>query len=458
MLRVENIYSKKKVRREIFNLAWPSIIEQMLIMMVGMVSTIFVGRISKEAMAGVGIINMLIFVFQTVFAGLATGTTVIIARVTGEKDNEKAKAVLIQSLIMSVVVGATVTVIGYIFAEPILKVFFGSAEPEVFEVAHLYYKIILIGLPFLVIDMVIASGVRGAGDTKTPMYVTGIVNVINLVVSSILIFGIVLNGKVFIPALGVAGIAIAANMARISGALIRLYTVYFKEGRINLTFRDKYNIDSEMMKRIMRVGAPAFLEQLVMQGGFLVMQVIIVSMGTVSIAAYQVGVNVNSLGFMPIFGFAIAATTMVGQSLGSKKYEDAEIYAKEANRIAVLIISIIGVAMFIFAKPLAIMFTKDIQVVDLSVSIIRIFAVTEPLIGILSVCAGVLRAAGDIMYVMISSVIGLWSLRVLVSLILNRFFGLGIYGVMAGVCLDFGVRAAMYSYRMKLGKWKTLKV
>lgn len=455
---MDYIYSKKKVRREIFNLAWPSILEQMLIMMVGMVSTIFVGRISKEAMAAVGMINMLIFVFQTVFAGLATGTTVIIARVTGEKDNEKAKSVLIQSLIMSVVVGAAVTVIGYIFAEPILKIFFGSAEPEVFEIAHLFYSIVLIGLPFLVIDMVISAGVRGAGDTKTPMYVTGIVNVINLVVSSILIFGIVINGKAYVPALGVSGIAIAVNTARISGALIRLYAIYFKEGRLNLTFKDKYKIDPEMMKRIVRVGAPAFLEQLVMQGGFLVMQVIIVSMGTVSMAAYQVGVNANSLAFMPIFGFAIAATTMVGQSLGSKNYEGAEIYAKESNRIAVIIISLIGVAMFIFAKPLAIMYTNDIQVVELSVPIIRIFAVTEPLIGILSVCAGVLRAAGDIMYVMISSVIGLWSLRVLVSLTLHRFFGLGIFGVMAGVCLDFGVRAAMYSYRMKRGKWKTLKV
>jgi putative MATE family efflux protein len=458
MLGMKNIYSKKKVRREIFNLAWPSIIEQTLIMMVGMVSTIFVGRISKEAMAAVGIINMLIFVFQTVFAGLATGTTVIIARVTGEKDSEKAKEVLVQSLIMSVLVGAAVTVIGYVFAEPILKTFFGSAEQEVFEIAHLFYSIVLIGLPFLVIDMVIAAGVRGAGDTKTPMYVTGIVNVINLVVSSILIFGIALNGKVYIPALGVSGVAIAVNAARISGALIRLYAIYFKAGRLNLTFKEKYNIDIELMKRIMKVGAPAFLEQLVMQGGFLAMQIIIVSMGTISIAAYQVGVNVNSLAFMPIFGFAIAATTMVGQSLGRKDYEDAEIYAKETNRIAVFIISLIGILMFIFAKPLAIMYTRDVQVVDLSISIIRIFAVTEPLIGILSVCAGVLRAAGDIIYIMISSVVGLWALRVVVSLILHRFFGLGIYGVMAGVCLDFGVRAAMYSYRMKLGKWKTLKV
>jgi putative MATE family efflux protein len=455
---MDYIYSKKKVRREIFNLAWPSIIEQMLVMMVGMVSTIFVGRISKEAMAAVGMINMLIFFFQTVFAGLATGTTVIIARVTGEKDNDKAKSALIQSLIMSVLAGAAVTLIGYVFAEPILKIFFGSAEPEVFEIAHLFYSIVLIGLPFLVVDMVIAAGVRGAGDTKTPMYVTGIVNIINLVVSSVLIFGVVLNGKVFIPALGVAGIAVAVNAARISGALIRLYAIYFREGRLNLTIKDRYTVDPEMMRRIIRVGAPAFLEQLVMQGGFLITQVIIVSMGTVSIAAYQVGVNVNSLAFMPIFGFAIAATTMVGQSLGRKHYEDAEIYAKESNKIAIIIISLLGALMFIFARPLAILYTNDVQVVELSVSVIRIFAVTEPLIGILSVCAGVLRAAGDLIFVMISSIIGLWSLRVLVSLVLHRFFGLGIYGVMTGICLDFGVRAVMYSYRMKIGKWKTLKV
>lgn len=457
-LKMNKIDSKTKVRKEIIHLAWPSIAEQMLIMMVGMVSTIFVGRIGKEAMAAVGIINMLIFFFQTVFAGLSTGSTVVIARIIGEGQNDKAKIALIQSLVMSLCAGIIVTSIGYVFSSPILKLFFGAAEPKVFEIAHLYFKVVLLGLPFLVLDMVIAASVRGSGDTRTPMYVTGIVNIINLILSCILIFGVTLDGNAIVPALGVKGSAISVTIARISGGLIRVSVLYLKKGKLKLSLKDKYEINTKMMIRIIRVGLPAFLEQLVMQGGFLIMQVIIVTMGTVSIAAYLVGVNVNSLAFMPIFGFAIAATTMVGQSLGRKDYKDAEMYAYETSKMAIIAISCIGVLMFVFARQLALLYTNDLQVVALSTTVIRIFAVIEPFLGIMNVSAGVLRAAGDVVYIMVTAIIGLWSFRVLITFILNRFFGLGIYGVMVGIFFDFSVRAAMYGLRMKAGKWKSLKV
>jgi putative MATE family efflux protein len=426
--------------------------------MVGMVSTIFVGRIGKESIAAVGMVNMLMFFFQTVFSGLATGSTVVIARIIGEGKREQAKIALVQSLFMSIIAGVGITAFGYAVASPMIKLFFYAAEPEVFDIALKFYRLVLVGLPFMVLDMVIAGSLRGAGDTKTPMYVTVIVNIINLILSSILIFGVQANGSYIIPAYGVAGTAIAVNVARISGGLIRVFVLFWKKGKINLSRKDKYTLDKAMMKRIINVGLPAFFEQVIMQGGFLIMQVIVVAMGTVAAAVYQVGVNVNSLAFMPIFGFAIAATTMVGQNLGRKDYERAEIYAYETNKISVIIITAIGVLMFIFAKPLAMLYSNDAEVIKESIYVIRIFAVLEPFLGVMNVCAAVLRGAGDIKYIMVTAIVGLWLFRIAIAFTLEHFFKIGIYAVMIGVCFDFGVRSIMYGFRTRAGKWKYLKV
>lgn len=451
-------YTRLGVHKDILRLAWPAIAEQVLIMMVGMVSTIFVGRIGTSSLAAVGLINMLVFFLQSVFAGLATGSTVVIARVTGEGEDDKAKLALTQSLIMGVIAGLALAVLGYLFASPLLRLFFGAAEPVVIEIGLLYYRIVLLGLPFLVIDMVIAGALRGAGDTKTPMYVTAVVNIINLVLSSTLIFGVKIGGSVIIPPLGVTGAGISVTVARISGGVIRLCVLYLRKGNLSMSLKDKYRVDMDMMARIIKVGIPAFMEQLVMQGGFLVMQIIIISIGTVQAASFQVGVNVNSLAFMPIFGFAVSATTMVGQNLGCCDYDNAETYAHETNKIAIAIISCIGVLTFIFARPLAGLYSNDAEVINMGAAIIRIFAFTEPLLGIMNVCSGVLRAAGDVMYVMITALVGLWLFRVAIAYILGKTLGFGIYGVMAGVCADFAVRASMYGFRVKAGKWKYLKV
>ncbi len=451
-------YDKQQMRKEILHLAWPAIAEQILIMMVGIVSTIFVGRIGTDSLAAVGFINVLIMFFQTIFAGLATGCTIVIARLTGEGDNINAKTALAQSLYMGLIVGISVTILGYATAYPLLGWFFGSLDKSVLDIGMLYYLIVLAGLPFLVLDMIIAGAVRGAGDTRTPMFITGAVNVINLILSSLLIFGVSYGGNEIIPAFGVKGAAYSVTIARICGALVRLYVLFFVEGKINLSLKDNLKFQIDMILRIVNVGIPSFMEQAVMQGGFLLMQFFIVEMGTASSAAWQVGTNVNSLAWMPIFGFAVATTTMVGQSLGRQDYERADIYNREARKIAVIVISVMGILTYLLAKPMASLYSNDLEVITLSMVVIRVFTFTEPFIAVMNVSSATLRAAGDLIYVMVSSIIGLWIFRVMLSYLFQRFFGWGLHGVMIGVSLDFIVRSTMYFLRVRTGKWKYLKV
>jgi Na+-driven multidrug efflux pump len=175
-------------------------------------------------------------------------------------------------------------------------------------------------------------------------------------------------------------------------------------------------------------------------------------------ASYQIGININALAFFPIFGFAIANTTLVGQSLGEKNYEKAEHYAYESLKITMIIGFIIGIVMIIFARQFAFLYSADPLVINESVGIVRTFGLIEIMLAILNLCSSTLKAAGDIKYVMVTSFVGLWSFRVLLSFMLNKLLGLGMTAVMIGICCDFSIRSVMYLYRMNNGKWKYLRV
>jgi putative MATE family efflux protein len=446
----------KEADKKIIQLAWPSIMEQILEMMVGMVSTIFMGRIGTDAVAAVGMVNMLNGFLQTVFFGLSMGTTVIVARVIGEGNKEEAKRTLIQSIYMAGVVGILLAVSGKLFAVPLLKLFFGGANIKVFNMALSYFGIILLNLPFFVMDITVSGAMRGAGDTKTPMVITGIVNVLNVILNAVLIFGV---QALHIPAMGVVGSAIAVTISRIVSVTARIIVLYARKGlKLNLSFKDDYSIKPKLMKRIINIGIPGFIEQAVMQGGFLILEVVIVTMGTTALAAYQVGINVNSLAFFPVFGFSIANTTLVGQSLGERKLKKAELYSYESLKITMIMAFVIGILMIIFAKQLASIFSNDPSVIKESVGIIYTFGVIEPMLAILNICSATLKAAGDIMFVMTTSIVGLWSCRVLLSFGLNHVFAMGMKAVMIGIFFDFSSRSIMYLVRMNKGEWKYLKV
>lgn len=455
-MKIHKLKLDRKADREIINLAWPSITEQILEMFVGMVSTMFMGRIGTSAVAAVGMVNMLMGFLQTVFSGLSIGTTVIIARVTGEGDRTEAKRTLVQSGYMALVAGILLMVFGKIFSASILKLFLGGAEIMVFNLGFSYFSIVLFNLPFFVLDIIISGAMRGAGDTKTPMMITGGVNILNIILNTALIFGVPF---LHIPAMGVAGSAFAVTISRIIGVTVRVLVLFNRKGlKLNLSLKDDFRFKPQLMRRIINIGIPGFIEQFVMQGGFLIMQVIIVTMGTVAMASYQIGININALAFFPIFGFAIANTTLVGQSLGERRYDKAHLYAYESLKITMLFGFVLGVLMFIFAPQMAKLYSNDPLVIKEAVGIVRILAALEPLMAVLNVCSATLKAAGDIKYVMITSLVGLWCLRVLPCFVLDRWLGLGLTAVMIGIFLDFCSRSLMYLLRMNKGKWKYLKV
>ncbi len=427
-------------------LSWPAVLEQVVLMFGGLFVTAILGHVGSAELAAAGFVNMIIAFLQTSFAGLATGTTVIVARLFGAGQERTARSALFQSLLLALALSAAVTGLALAFSGPIAGAFFSANSADAAALAPAYLRIVLLSLPFLVLDLTIAAAMRGAGDTLSPMLVSGVGMVLNVVLCVTLV-----------PALGIVGAGIALSASRTATALLRVVLMFALRARMYLG-GERYRIDAPLMGRILRQGLPAFLEQAVMQGGFLAMSGLLVGLGTAEYASWQVGVNMNSMAFMPIFGLAIATTTYVGQALGDGRLDDAGDGARESVRLAIVVISLLGILAAVFAEPIARIFTDDPAVLRSGVQLIRFFAVLEPLLGIMNISASTLRAGGDIWYVMATAVIGLWVFRVCLSFVLIRFGGFGLYGVMVGTACDFVARATLYGLRVRKGRWKHRKV
>jgi len=438
---------RKDILLDLLRLAWPAILEQILVMMGGIVVTIFLGRYGTDELAAAGLVNMIFAVLQTAFAGLATGATVVIARIRGEGDDRRARSALFQALLMALGLSVIVTAASLASATPLVNLFFGRENAAAAALADTYFRIMLASLPFFVVDLTISASMRGAGDTFTPMAVTGFGNVLNIVLCALLI-----------GPLGITGAGIALASTRVATALVRIVLMFRFRRVLFLIRSERYRYEPALMGRILRQGLPAFIEQAVMQSGFLMMSAILATLGTAALASWQVGVNMNSLAFMPIFGLAVATTTYVGQALGAGRIDDAAAGVRGSLWMGIPIMTLLGGLAALFAEPLARLYSSDPTVIAAGIGLIRIFALLEPLLGVINLCSGTLRAAGDIKYVTATSFIGLWLFRVGISTVLVRLLGFGIYGVMVGTGIDFFVRATLYALRVRRGRWKHMKV
>lgn len=448
--------SNDALKSNILKLAIPATLEQILIMVVGVVSTIFMGRIGKEALSAVGLINILTNFILALFTALSTGSTVLVARLIGEKNLKGAREAVKQSLAIAIVSSTFVTILCYISADRIINLLFSQADREVIRLALIYFRITLYSFPLLLINTIVSGVLRGAGDTKTPMKVAYVVNIINVILSPVLIFG-VHTYLLTIRPLGLVGAGIAVSIARAIGGITILIAL-LRNKIIPTEFIKGFSFNFAIIKRMLRVGIPAALEQFIMQGGFLLLQMIISGMGTVAIAVYQIGMSINSISFMPVWGFSMAATTLVGQSLGALKPDLAEEYVKRILKMSLILICILGSMNFSLSRQLVSIYSSDPEIIRIGNFAIKILSLSLPFLCLVSVISSSLRGAGDIIYVTITTFIGIWGFRITLAMLFNRLFNLNIYGVWIAVCIDFAIRGLLYLARFRRGRWKNAVV
>ena len=294
---------------------------------------------------------------------------------------------------------------------------------------------------------------RGAGDTRTPMYITAFINVINAVAAWWMIYGF---GP--IPAMGVAGSAWAAGVARLIGCLLAGLGLRAARPTDEPARAGGWRFDLGLVKRMLNIGLPTAAEQFMLSFGMTLYGMIVIRLGTNVYATQRASMMIVQMAFLPGFGFAMAATTLVGQAMGAGKIRQAEEGTWIATRWCMLLMGAIGVTFGLFGEPLMHLFSSDPEVTRLGGAVLFIAAWNQPFMALAQVLAGGLRGAGDTRYPMIVTMLSVWAVRLPVGWLLGIALGWGLQGIYLGYVLDTVVRAVLVWWRWRHARWKAMRV
>lgn len=445
-------------RKIVFLLAWPAIVEQLLQTCVSYVDAAMVGSIGVNATAAVAVSTTLFWLFIGIINGFGVGYSVIVGKSLGEGDLDKCCEVIRQAVITMIVIGIVITIITETILAPNLANWMG-AEKNIHQSVENYIRIIGAVMVFEVFIIVAGAIIRCSGDTKTPMIYNFFNNIANIIFNFIFIyptreieiFGTQL--KIWGAGMGVEGAAMGTALAAvISGSL--MFLTLFKGGlNIKISFKDKFIFDRSINREMINLAIPVALERTIHQSGQMVVTGLATGLGNVAVAAHQLANTAESICFMPTFGFSVASTTMISQSVGAKDTELAKTYAKLSIKYGVIIMMFSATLMFIFAPQLMSLFIKDVEVIALGALVLRIQAFGEIGLAISNISSGIFKGTGDTKWPFYIAVIGMWIIRIIPAIILIYAFDFGLAGIWIPMALDWTVRAGISLYRFKDNRW-----
>jgi len=430
----------------IWELAWPAILSNLLYAVIGIVSIKIVGTLGASAIASVTTGHRIFFALQAVLMAVSAGTTALVARSWGAQDYFEAARVTSASMWIGNVVALILTVPCFFFSEYIAGIF-GLGEETTREAAIFIRYLSVFNIAFSV-NMVLSAALRAAGDTKTPLWIGVLTNIVNVVLVYTLVYG-----KFGFPAMGVPGAAIANGLSFLFGALILLGMWY--GGKMRVGVGGKGSLTEKRIRQLIDIGYPAGVEQFVFQIGFFAFLWLVAFYGTAAFAAYGIGVQILSVSFVVGFGFSIAGATLVGQHLGANDPSGAERQGWRATWLAIASMVIFSASIIIFAEPVARFLIDDDDVVELTVIFIYIMSVAQPLMAIEFTIGGCLRGAGDTRFPLITTMIGLIGGRVGLAAIFT-VIGLGVVWIYGALIGDYLIKACLLVRRFRSGRWKLI--
>lgn len=442
-----NDISQEEMRNNIFAMVWPATIENVLQMAVGMVSSAMLGRVGAVAIGAVGLgrrITMLVWGF---FAAIGTGTTVMVARSVGAKDRAKAGRYAEQAFFLALSMVLVVSVFAFMYSRELLVLLYNTSG-ELLDVGTDYLRIAIWGVPFMAIMQITGAIMRGAGNTKVPMQVATVINLVNVVLSYTLIFG-----HFGFQPMGVTGAAWASNIAQAVGAMLALFIMLYRQDNLVFKLRGVRIVGADV-RALLGIGLPTAAENILMQLGQIMLTGLVVSFGSIPLAAHQQGLTAESLSYMPAVGFSVAATAFVGQSMGAGSTKLAERYVRELSKWS-MILTAITASFLVFTPRLVFGILTDVpEVIELGAYYLILMGIAQIPQQLSSVFNGALRGAGDTKAPMVIGALGLWGIRLPFSYFLSLRLGWGIKGVWAAMTLDLFVRFALSSLRFYRGRWK----
>ncbi|NDI35519.1 MATE family efflux transporter [Chengkuizengella sediminis] len=436
--------TNKQVIKFILVLALPAVIENFFQTILGFIDTLFVSQLGLIQVSAVGVTNAILAIYFAVFMSLGVATNVFVAKNIGAGDKDKASQIGQQAIILSAIVGVLFGIISIFFAEPLLKLM--GVEKDVLSHAYTYFRIVAIPSILISLMFVLSSILRGTGDSKTPMKVSIVANLLNIILDYILIFGFF-----FIPSFGLAGAAWATVLSRFIG-VIGLSIYIFKSKSIQIK-KDNWKIDKKSQLKLMRLGTPAAGERLVMRVGQVLYFGMIIAIGTNTFAAHQIAGNIEIFSYMIGYGFATAATTLVGQKLGENDYDGAKKYASMSMILGTVCMTIFGILLFFLGNWAASFFTSDLDVIKQIALALKIDAFIQPVLAIVLILTGIYQGGENTKFPMYITAIGMWLIRTIGVYFLGIYLGWGIAGIWIAIGLDNLFRAICLWVRYKNNGW-----
>ncbi len=456
------IPSSREVYKTISKIATPSVLEMVFMSLIGSMDTMMVGVLGSEAIAAVGLPGQPRMLMLAIFFALNVGVTAVVARRKGEGRAESARQSFRSALVVIFLLSLVVTVIGYIFADPLMRLAGGNEsnayEAKVLKDAITYFKILMLSLPVNAVTMSINAAQRGIGNTKLTMYVNVISNVVNVIFNYLLI-----GGNFGFPRMEVAGAAWASVLGIFIGFVLAVYSIIAgkrSNAFLRVSVKDDWRINREALKAITKVGGNAMIEQVALRIGFFLYARMVFSLGAEAFASHQIGMQFMNISFTVGDGIGIAGTSLVGQMLGQKRRDMAMVYGKACQRIALTISIVMALSIIPLRYPLVWLFVNENEphVANLSAQLMLILACFQPFQTSSVVISGCLRGAGDTKYVAAVMMLCVLFIRPSLTALSIYVFGFGLIGAWASSLIDMMIRLTCVYARFNKGKWTEIKL
>ena len=451
-------YDKSKIdygnllfpRRALWMLLIPLIIEQMLNSLMGMVDTLMVSRVGAEAISAVSLVDSINNLVLQVFAAMAAGAAIICSQYLGRKDEKGCNDAAKQIVLTVVVISSVIMIIGVGFRKPLLHLIFGSVEEAVMTNAQMYFLITALSYPFIALFQAGAAFYRACGNSKFTMKTALIANVANIVGNTLFIF---------VLQMGAAGAAISTLISRALCAFVVFYALRKPGYAIQLKNYFSIRPDLNLIVKILAIGVPSGIENGMFQFGKLAIQSTVSSLGTAAIAAQAMTIIFENVNGMAAVGIGIGLMTVVGQSIGAGRQEEATYYIVKLAGYAEIAMIISCILVYIAARPVTVLAGMSEESTALCMQMILAITIVKPLLWVPSFTPpNGLRAAGDVRFSMITATLTMWLCRVALSIFLMRVVKTGPIGVWYGMFADWGVRGVIFTIRFVRGKWLRFKV
>lgn len=430
-------YDKSKIdygnllfpRRALWMLLIPLIIEQMLNSLMGMVDTLMVSRVGAEAISAVSLVDSINNLVLQVFAAMAAGAAIICSQYLGRKDEKGCNDAAKQIVLTVVVISSVIMIIGVGFRKPLLHLIFGSVEEAVMTNAQMYFLITALSYPFIALFQAGAAFYRACGNSKFTMKTALIANVANIVGNTLFIF---------VLQMGAAGAAISTLISRALCAFVVFYALRKPGYAIQLKNYFSIRPDLNLIVKILAIGVPSGIENGMFQFGKLAIQSTVSSLGTAAIAAQAMTIIFENVNGMAAVGIGIGLMTVVGQSIGAGRQEEAKYYIVKLAGYAEIAMIISCILVYIAARPVTVLAGMSEESTALCMQMILAITIVKPLLWVPSFTPpNGLRAAGDVRFSMITATLTMWLCRVALSIFLMRVVKTGPIGVWYGMFADW---------------------